>query len=145
MFRSTLRRGFSPTVVAVAATVATLTACAGGQADKADPVGSTTATLNGYWKSTGTPDFVRVYFKYGTTTAYGTRVAARVEDGNCWVGYYPDFSACFNPGPANTVHKYSVPVAGLAPNTTYHFSLCANDEDPDRDICLNDKTFKTQS
>ena len=93
----------------------------------------------------GAPDFVRVYFKYGTTTAYGTRVAARVEDGNCWVGYYPDFSACFNPGPANTVHKYSVPVAGLAPNTTYHFSLCANDEDPDRDICLNDKTFKTQS
>ena len=44
MFRSTLKWGFSPIVVALAGLAVTLTACAGGQADKADPVGRTTAT-----------------------------------------------------------------------------------------------------
>ena len=141
MFRSTLKRGCVPAAVVVAM----LAGCAGGQADKADPVGSTTATLNGYWKSTYSAGevAVKVYFKYGTTTAYGSRAFGYAADGNCLVGYLSESAACFAVGPANTIHTYSVPVSGLAPNTTYHFSLCANDFHPDKDICLNDATFKT--
>ena len=127
MFRSTLKRGCVPAAVVVAM----LAGCAGGQADKADPVGSTTATLNGYWQSTRPAGSIAVfvYFKYGTTTAYGSRAFGSTADGNCQVGWVPQSSACFALGPANTIHKYSVPVSGLAPNTTYHFSLCAADAD----------------
>jgi hypothetical protein len=142
VFRSTLKRGCVPAAVVVAM----LAGCAGGQADKADPVGSTTATLNGYWKSTRPAGeiAVLVYFKYGTTTAYEKgRAFGDAPDGNCQVGWVPQSSACFALGPANTIHKYSVPVTGLTPNTTYHFSLCAADADQDKDICLNDATFKT--
>jgi hypothetical protein len=142
VFRSTLKRGCVPAAVVVAM----LAGCAGGQADKADPVGSTTATLNGYWKSTlSAGTYVTVYFKYGTTTAYGSgRAFGPAADGRCFVGAEaPSFAVCFDLGPANTIHKYSVPVTGLAPNTTYHFRLCAADADQKNDICLNDATFKT--
>jgi hypothetical protein len=127
--------------LAVAALAVTLTACAGGQADKADPVGSTTATLNGYWSSTvDNADTVYVFFKYGTTTAYEGRSFSPTAEGTCVPRTI--ISVCSG-GPANTVHRYSAPVTGLARNTTYHFSLCANDRAPDQIICLNDKTFKT--
>ena len=143
MFGPQLKRGslaVSGTLVALAAT---MTACAGGQADKADPVGRTTATLNGYWKSTDSnPGYVSVYFKWGTTTEYEHRpVAPATDDGNCVSHVF--FSLCSAAGPANTVHKYSAPLTGLAPNTTYHVTLCANDGEPNRDICGSDKTFKT--
>lgn len=145
MFGSTLNPGCLPIAGALAALAVTLTSCAGGQADKADPVASTTATLNGYWQSTvSNPLYVRVYFKYGTTTEYGSRAFAAVQDvnGNCVVGSY-DFSVCGSPVPGNTVHQYSAPVANLAPNTTYHFTFCANDTAPERDFCGSDRTFKT--
>jgi len=131
-------------VVGLALAALTVTACAGGQADKANPVGSTTATLNGYWKSTvSNPQYVAVYFKYGTTTAYEGRAYPSAADGNCVSNNAFPRAFCYAAGPANTVHKYSAPVTGLAPNTTYHFSLCANDYDPNQDICMNDVTFKT--
>jgi hypothetical protein len=141
VFTSTLKRGCVPAAVVVA----TLAGCAGGQADRADPVGSTTATLNGYWKSTRPAGEVAVlvYFKYGTTTAYENgRAFGSTADGNC-VTWGQPYAACFALGPANTIHKYSIPVTGLAPNTTYHFSLCASDTDQHEDICLNDAAFKT--
>lgn len=141
VFRSTLKRGCVPAAVVVAM----LAGCAGGQADKADPVGTTTATLNGSWQSTRPAGSIAVfvYFKYGTTTAYGTRAFGYAADGNCLVGWSPQSAACFALGPTNTIHQYAVPVSGLAPSTTYHFSLCAADADQTKDICLNDATFKT--
>jgi hypothetical protein len=130
--------------LALAALAVTLTACAGGQADKADPVGSTTATLNGYWKSTvSNPQNVVVFFAYGTTTAYGRYAGPSAPDGNCVSNNAFPIALCSAAGPANMVHKYSAPVTGLAPNTTYHFSLCANDFDPNQPNCMNDVTFKT--
>ena len=127
MFGSTLKRGRLPAAIVLAALTVTLTACAGGQADKADPVGSTTATLNGYWKSTvSNPPYVIVYFKYGTTTPnqYYVPVCYRrskMETASPTGGGF--VSRCTAAGPANAIHKFSAPVTGLTPNTTYHFTL----------------------
>jgi len=66
----------------------------------ATTVEQTAATLNGSLDSLGTAGSVMVYFEWGTTTDYGNQidVGARTSGGN-----------------------FSAPLAGLTPNTTYHF------------------------
>jgi hypothetical protein len=66
----------------------------------------TTATLTGKVNPHGAP--TTYYFQYGTTTAYGSRTPnAGVGSGNAAVGA-------------------TAPIAGLGPNTKYHYRLVAH-------------------
>ena len=71
----------------------------------ASKVTITTATLNGQVNPHGSPTVY--YFQYGTTTAYGSRT--------------PDVAV----GSGTVSAKVAVPVAGLGPNTKYHFRFVA--------------------
>jgi hypothetical protein len=71
----------------------------------ASKVTITTATLNGKVNPHGAP--TTSFFQYGTTLAYGSRT--------------PDASA----GAGNAAVGASAPIAGLGPNTKYHYRLVA--------------------
>jgi hypothetical protein len=88
----------------------------------ASGVGSTAATLSGIVSN---PD-VRagtVWFEYGTSTAYGSRTTAQALP------------------PASSPTAYGAPLSGLAPATTYHFRLVA--QDPDGALYGPDQQFTT--
>jgi Tfp pilus assembly protein PilF len=70
-------------------------------------VTATTATLNGLLASLGTASSVNVYFKYGTTTSYGTTVAA-------------------TPATMTSSGAFTGNLTGLRPNTLYHFAAYAD-------------------
>jgi hypothetical protein len=72
----------------------------------ASKVTITTATLNGKVNPHAAP--TTYFFQYGTTPAYGART--------------PDASA----GAGNAAVGASAPIAGLGPNTKYHFRLVAS-------------------
>ena len=65
------------------------------------------ATLNGTLISIGTATSVNVYFNYGTTTSYGTTIAAST----------PTMTA---------TGGFNVNITGLQPNTNYHFMVYAD-------------------
>jgi hypothetical protein len=77
--------------------------------EPADPVGRVTATLKG----TLDPDGMgtNYYFEYGRTKRYGTQTAA------------PPGQALADTSPGD--QQLAVPIAGLKPETTYHFRLVA--------------------
>jgi hypothetical protein len=107
---SRIRRGTFAAVAALALALAVpaLAAAAtkpGATTLAASKVTITTATLNGQVNPHGSPTVY--YFQYGTTTAYGSRT--------------PDVAV----GSGTVSAKVAVPVAGLGPNTKYHFRFVA--------------------
>ena len=104
------RRGTSAALAALALALAVPAMAAaatkpGATTLAASKVTITTATLNGQVNPHGSPTVY--YFQYGTTTAYGSRT--------------PDVAV----GSGTVSAKVAVPVAGLAPNTKYHFRFVA--------------------
>jgi hypothetical protein len=80
----------------------------------ASSVTQTAATLNGTVKNAGSGgELLICEFEYGTTTAYGSSAPAKP----CPAGE-PE------PGPGENI-PVSASIAGLSPNTTYHFRLSA--------------------
>ena len=68
------------------------------------------------------------WFKYGTTAAYGQETQHGVVD----------FEAGVRQG------RFAL-LSGLAHHTTYHYALCAEDQDPSVDaLCSGDQTFTTR-
>jgi hypothetical protein len=84
----------------------------------------TSVNLNGlvntHWAN------VKIFFQYGTTTAYGTEIDATPNNLN---------------GSAET--KLSAILNGLAPNTTYHYRLVASSTDSVHFYYGSDRTFFT--
>ncbi len=70
----------------------------------ATDVGQTTATLRANLDSTGTGDNVTVYFEWGATTEYGSRLDAVLGD---------------------AAGGFSAGISGLSPGTAYHFRAVA--------------------
>jgi Tol biopolymer transport system component len=104
-----------------------LSACAVGDPKPTTYVSDTGAVLNGDVYSSLVGE-TKYWFKYGTTTTYGSATAQRTVD-------VEDTSA----------HPVSAPISGLSAATTYHFQMCVQDaeEEPPRDICSTDRTFTT--
>jgi hypothetical protein len=85
-------------------------------------VGETSATLNG---TVGAGDSSTTYFQYGTTMAYGASTASQPVD------------ASSGPSPL------TLAIGGLAPGTTYHFRLVA--ENSGGVTYGSDQTFTTEA
>jgi hypothetical protein len=103
-----LLRGTMSIVVALALLApATATAASkpGVRTGAAASITPTTATLNGRVDPNGAD--TTYFFRYGTTSLFGTNTAPLAA------------------GSGNTAIAVSVPVAGLAPATTYHYQLIA--------------------
>jgi FG-GAP repeat len=90
--------------------------------DAASGVGETSATLNG---TLGAGDSSTAYFQYGTTTAYGSSTAAQ------------------SVGAAGGPTPLAGAIGGLAPGTTYHFRLVA--ENSGGVVYGGDQTFTTEA
>lgn len=71
----------------------------------ASPVGSTSATLNGFISSVGTPDSGNVWFEWGKTTALGSSTP----------------SSPYTAGATAGIAPYSQPLTGLSTSTAYYF------------------------
>ena len=74
-------------------------------------VAEKSATLNGTVNPNGSE--TKIYFEYGTTTAYGSKASEA------------------NAGSGTSVVEKSVAISGLSPNTTYHYRAVANNENPE--------------
>ncbi len=109
--------------------LAGLSGCAFGEPKPTTDATLTTATLHGnvYSSFDGTTEY---WWQYGGTTAYGSQTTHRSI-------------AIHDEDP----HAVSEPVSGLAPDTTYHYQLCARDgeETPPRTNCSKDQTLSTAS
>jgi hypothetical protein len=108
---SRTRRGTSAACAAFALALAVPAMAAAAAKPGAATLGAskvtiTTATLNGQVNPNGSPTIY--YFQYGTTTAYGSRT--------------PDVGA----GSGTAAGKVATPVAGLGPNTKYHYRFVAH-------------------
>jgi hypothetical protein len=107
---SRTRRGTSAALAALSLTLAVPAIAAaatkpGVSTGGVSKVTITTATLNGKVNPHGAP--TTYFFQYGTTPAYGSRT--------------PDAGA----GAGTAVVGASAPIAGLGPNTKYHYRLVA--------------------
>jgi hypothetical protein len=108
---SRTRRGAPAVLVALALALAVPALAAAATKPGVSTLGAakvtiTTATLTGKVNPHGAP--TTFYFQYGTTTAYGSRTpSAAVGAGNAAVGATAD-------------------IAGLGPNTKYHYRLVAH-------------------
>ncbi len=101
-----------------------LSGCASAVSSTATQVTAGTATLNGSVSSSDNAT-IHYWFRYGTTTAYGGTTPQQtitISDQN-W-------------------HSVSAPVSGLAPVTTYHYTLCAQEPGVNTS-CGVDATFNT--
>jgi hypothetical protein len=113
--------------IAVALTVTVLSGCAIGFRGPAPDVSDKTAFVSGDVLSNRTEQGSS-WFKYGTTTAYGQETEHGVVD----------FQAGVRQGQFGSL-------SGLAHHTTYHYALCAEDQDPSVDaLCSGDQTFTTR-
>lgn len=88
----------------------------------ASSIGETAAMLNGTANPNGSE--TKTFFEYGKTTSYGSKTAE------------------FNVGSGTSAVERSEPLSGLSPNTTYHYRLVANNENPSSGIGA-DATFTT--
>jgi hypothetical protein len=113
--------------VGVVAAIAALPGCAIGVPQPATGPTTTSITLHGDVYSSVGGDTV-YWFRYGETTALGSAT--------------PHRTLALQAGQGQAV---SEPVAGLAADTTYHFSMCATDgeEGPPRINCSELHTFNT--
>jgi len=85
----------------------------------ANPIASTTVTLNGNLTATGSQVPLNVYFRYGITTAYGMATA---------------------PVSISSTGQFAAYVSGLTPDTTYNFIAVAEGS---RNVSGTNLTFKT--
>ena len=118
-----MRRGLA-VVIALAALAAS--GCAVADPKPTTGVTGAGATLNGDVHSNlaGTTQY---WWRYGTTTGYGTET--------------PHRSIAINDDHG---HPVSEPLTGLSPSTAYHLQMCAQDgESPPRAVCSKDRTFTT--
>jgi hypothetical protein len=118
------------TLLSVTAVVA-LPGCAFGVAERARFLASTSATVDGSLHSqlTGPGGVgVRYFYEYGETTGYGTRFGfGSVAINQPGAGY-----------------GIATKLTGLEPGTTYHYRLCASDqENAGNPMCSADVTFTT--
>jgi plastocyanin len=93
--------------------------------EAATSVTETGATLKGAVNPNG--QATEYFFKYGTTTGYGTDTSAQ------------------SAGTGTISVSASVPVTGLAPGTTYHFELVATYASGSSTVLGGDRTFTTAS
>lgn len=108
---SRTRRGTSAALAALALTLAVPAMAAAATKPGATTLGATkvtitTATLTGQVNPHGAPTIY--YFQYGTTTAYGSRT--------------PNVGV----GSGTATGGVTAPIAGLGPNTKYHYRLVAH-------------------
>jgi Tol biopolymer transport system component len=104
----------------VLAATAVASGCSAGVAGSPSYVTDVSATINGgVFTSEAGP--VSYWVEYGTSQSYDHQSAHRTHI-----------------AAANTSFVVSVPIAGLAPSTTYHYRVCAEQ-------CSDDATFKTDS
>jgi hypothetical protein len=108
---SRTRRGTSAALAALALTLAVPSMAAAATKPGATTLGATKvtitiATLTGQVNPHGAP--TTYYFQYGTTTAYGSRT--------------PNGSV----GSGTTTGGVTAPIAGLGPNTKYHYRVVAH-------------------
>ncbi len=101
--------------------------CASGLQTSTSYITSRGANLNGIIGSNRT-EIAAYYFEYGTTTAYGTKTTIKLTGLT-----------------ANVPKSVTARIAGLASATTYHFRVCAKDQDPSQSTfrCNGDRTFTT--
>jgi Tol biopolymer transport system component len=101
--------------------------CAVGKPKPATFITDISATLNAdiYSNFPGTTTYS---FNYGTTTSYGIKTTSRTLEIN-----------------DTAPRPISEPIQGLQPSTTYHWMVCARDEEenPPRVNCSQDQTFTT--
>ena len=120
-----------PLLALLAVTVA---GCSLGQPKQASDVADVSATLNADIGSNQGGE-VKYWFRYGTTTEYGTVT--------------PDRTVQFPAGhdTSGDMIAVSEPITGLEPNTTYHFQVCTSPgvEPGSRGCTPQDRTFKTGS
>lgn len=101
-----------------------ITGCAGSFTGPATGVGSIKATVNGSVYSSDDAT-ISYWFKYGPTSSYGSKTPTRslaVADRDS--------------------HPVSEDLSGLGGGTTYHYRLCAKDQN-DVTVCANERTFST--
>ncbi len=106
----------------------------------ASSVKGTSATLNGAaGANVSGGDPTQWFFKYGTTMSYGKQTPTQTL-GACQPGH-----TAFPPGYCTTpaLQGVSANVSHLAPCTTYHFQIFANNPDTTSPVGGGDKTFKT--
>jgi hypothetical protein len=105
--------------------------CAYGTARYARFLASTSATVDGRLHSNlSGPAGVKVdfYYEYGKTTAYGTQFGHGTTTINA-------------PG---SDYEIATKLTGLEPGTTYHYRLCATDQNNNRSPgCVGDRAFTT--
>src|SRR5262249_23984992 len=111
------------TLAALLGLVAVCSGCATGFGGPATNITASKATLTGSVASNRSEPG-EWGFKFGKTTRYGSAT--------------PHPSIAF---PANQKHSVSEPLTGLAPATSYHYQLCAKDQQTG--TCSSDKTFAT--
>ena len=110
----------SALLLAIAAVTAS---CVSGDTDPATDVTDQAATLRGHGSAGG--QATQWWFKYGKTTGYGTETAHR------------------SAGSGTNQQTVSERVTGLAPDTLYHYRICASN--PSGSGCGKDLTLKTGS
>ncbi|HET7511074.1 MAG TPA: fibronectin type III domain-containing protein [Solirubrobacterales bacterium] len=88
----------------------------------ATSIGEKSATINGTVNPNGSE--TKAFFEYGTTSSYGSKTAE------------------VNLGAGTSAIERSETLSGLSPNTTYHYRLVANNENPETGTG-EDKTFTT--
>lgn len=105
-----------------------LSGCAVGDPKPTSYISDAGATLNGDISSSFVGD-TEFWWRYGTTTAYGTET--------------PHRTVAISGGAA---HPVSQPISGLTGGTSYHFQLCVKDQQasPPRTMCSTDRTFTTR-
>ena len=113
-------RGGLALLLAIAAVTAS---CVSGDTDPATDVTDKAATLHGHGSAGG--QATQWWFKYGKTTGYGTETAHR------------------SAGSGTNQQAVSERVTGLAPDTLYHYRICASN--PSGSGCGKDLTLKTGS
>ena len=123
---SRTRRGTSAALAALALTLAVPAIAAAATKPGAATLGAskvtiTTATLTGQVNPHGSP--TTFYFQYGTTTAYGSRT--------------PNVGV----GSGTATGGVTAPIAGLGPNTKYHYRVVAHN--PLGTTTGADRTFTT--